>query len=389
MNRYDIVIDSEYLDSCTYENKCGMFPTLETLEIDSNIHNSRSLVPTSNDSPIIELFTNYIERTSIIRRFLQFHGFKNCSIPLSKRYPTLSTIETRIISTWETHDLANFEKFNRELLIFTRSNDISPLYNKHITWNINDNSTGQNTREQTSTETTSIDTSDTLNKTDSLTKTGTVSDSGSDIQKKTGTEQNDIDGSVAKTGTEQSAKNITETHSGTDNTTTSSTKNASETIVNGVTSYDQSENFVNNDNSVRTTETHENGQSSLTHGESIATTGTDTVTYNTTDTTDSTNTTTYNTNLNNTKTNTTTYNTTDSFSAFDMRTIDTDNEKNTTTDITDNISNTKLTNGSRDENNNLSYAELMERENKIIPLIDMYLNSVCKEIALWCIEEIW
>lgn len=389
MNRYDIVIDSEYLASCTYENKCGMFPTLEILEIDSNVNHQRSLVPSSTDSPIIELFSNYIDRTSIVGRFLQFHGFKNCSVPLSKRYPTLSAIETHIISTWATHDMANFEKFQRMLLVFTKSNDISPLYNKHVTWNINDNTTGKNTRELTTSETNAIDTSDTINKTDTLTKTGTVSDSGKDVQKKTGTEQNDIDGSVAKTGTEQSAKNITETHSGTDNTTTSSTKNASETIVNGVTSYDQSENFVNNDNSTRNTETHENGQSSLTHGESITTSGTDTVTYNTTDTTDSTNTTTYNTNLDNTKTNTTTYNTTDNFSAFDMHNIDTDTEKNTTTDITDNLTNKKLTDGERNENNNLSYAELMERENKIVPLIDTYLNSVCKEIALWCIEEIW
>lgn len=389
MNRYDIVIDSEYLSSCTYENKAGMFPTLETLEIDSGVHHSRSLVPTQSDSPIIELFSNYIDRASIIRRFLQFHGFKNCSVPLSRRYPTLTAIENHITSTWETHDIANYEKFNRMLLVFTKSNDISPLYNKHVTWNINDNTTGKNTRELTSSETNAIDTSDTINKTDTLTKTGTVSDSGKDIQKKTGTEQNDIDGSVAKTGTEQSAKNITETHSGTDNTTTSSTRNASETIVNGVTSYDQSEKFVNNDNSVRTTDTTENGQSSLTHGESIATTGTDTVTYNTTDTTDSTNTTTYNTNLDNTKTNTTTYNTTDSFSAFDAHTIDTDTEKNTTTDITDNLTNKKLTDGERNENINLSYAELMERENKIVPLIDTYLNSVCNEIALCCIEEIW
>lgn len=389
MNRYDIVIDSDYLSSCTYDNKAGMFPTLETLEIDSGINHSRSLVPTQSDSPIIELFSNYIDRGSIIRRFLQFHGFKNCSVPLSKRYPTLTAIENYIISKWETHDIANFEKFNRMLLVFTKSNDISPLYNKHVTWNINDNTTGKNTRELSSTETNAIDTSDTINKTDTLTKTGTVSDSGKDIQKKTGTEQNDIDGSVAKTGTEQSAKNITETHSGTDNTTTSSTRNASETIVNGVTSYDQSENFVNNDNSVRTSETHENGQSSLTHGESIATTGTDTVTYNTTDTTDSKNTTTYNTNLDNTKTNTTTYNTTDNYSAFDTHTIDTDTEKNTTTDITDNLTNKKLTDGERNENINLSYAELMERENKIVPLIDTYLNSVCNEIALCCIEEIW
>lgn len=389
MNRYDIVIDSDYLSSCTYENKCGMFPTLETLEIDSGVNHSRSLVPTQSDSPIIELFSNYIDRSTIIRRFLQFHGFKNCSVPLSKRYPTLTAIENYIISIWENHDIANYEKFNRMLLVFTKSNDISPLYNKHVTWNINDNTTGKNTRELSSTETNAIDTSDTINKTDSLTKTGTVADSGKDIQKKTGTEQNDIDGSVAKTGTEQSAKNITETHSGTDNTTTSSTRNASETIVNGVTSYDQSENFVNNDNSVRNTETHENGQSSLTHGESIATTGTDTVTYNTKDTTDSTNTTTYNTNLDNTKTNTTTYNTTDSYSAFDMHTVDTDTEKNTTTDITDNLTNKKLTDGERNENINLSYAELMERENKIVPLIDTYLNSVCNEIALCCIEEIW
>lgn len=389
MNKYDIVIDSDYLDSCTYENKCGMFPTLEILEIDSGVHHSRSLVPTQTDSPIIELFSNYIDRGSIIRRFLQFHGFKNCSIPLSRRYPTLTAIENHIISTWETHDIANYEKFNRMLLVFTKSNDVSPLYNKHVTWNINDNTTGKNTRELTTSETNAIDTSDTINKTDTLTKTGTVSDSGKDVQKKTGTEKNDIDGSVTKTGTEQSAKNITETHSGTDNTTTSSTKNASETIVNGVTSYDQSENFVNNDNSVRNTDTTENGQSSLTHGESIVTTGTDTVTYNTTDTTDSTNTTTYNTNLDNTKTNTTTYNTTDSFSAFDMHTIDTDTEKNTTTDITDNLTNKKLTDGERNENNNLSYAELMERENKIVPLIDTYLNSVCNEIALCCIEEIW
>lgn len=389
MNRYDIVIDSDYLSSCTYDNKAGMFPTLEILEIDSGAHHSRSLVPTQSDSPIIELFSNYIDRSKIIRRFLQFHGFKNCSVPLSKRYPTLTAIENYIISIWENHDVANYEKFNRMLLVFTKSNDISPLYNKHVTWNINDNTTGKNTRELSSTETNAIDTSDTINKTDTLTKTGTVSDSGKDIQKKTGTEKNDIDGSVAKTGTEQSAKNITETHSGTDNTTTSSTKNASETIVNGVTSYDQSEKFVNNDNSVRTSETHENGQSSLTHGESIATTGTDTVTYNTTNTTDSTNTTTYNTNLDNTKTNTTTYNTTDNYSAFDTHTIDTDTEKNTTTDITDNLTNKKLTDGERNENINLSYAELMERENKIVPLIDTYLNSVCNEIALCCIEEIW
>lgn len=389
MNRYDIVLTTDYLNSCTYEEKCGMFPTLEMLEVDSNLNQHHSLVPDTTQSPIIELLSQFIDTSSIISRFLQFHGFKNCCVPLSKRYYNLSTIETHISSIWHSHDAVNFEKFNRMILIFTKTNDISPLYNKHITWNINDNLTGKNTRALTTTETNTIDTTDTINKTDSLTKTGTVSDSGKDIQKKTGTEQSDIDGTVAKTGTEQSAKNITEAHSGSDTTSTTTSENTSETTVNGVTSYDQSENFVNNDNSVKTIGTTGNEQSTLNFGENITTTGTDTITHNTTDTTDTTNTTTYNTNLDNTKTNTTTYNTVDGYSATDTHSIDTDNTKNTSSDITDNLTNTKLTDGERNENINLSYAELMERENKIIPIIDMYLNSVCKEIALWCIEEVW
>lgn len=389
MNRYDIVLTTDYLNSCTYEEKCGMFPTLEMLEVDSNLNHQHSLVPDKSQSPIIELLSQFIDLSSIIARFKDFHGFKNCCVPLSKRYYNLSTIETHISSIWLSHDYANFEKFNRMILVFTKSSDISPLYNKHITWNINDNSTGKNTRALTTTETNSIDTTDTINKTDNFTKSGTVSDSGKDVQLKTGTEKTDVDGSVAKTGTEQSAKDITETHSGTDNTTTTSNEKVSETIVNGVTSYDQSEKFVNNDNSVRTTGTTGSVQSAVTHGENINTNGTDTITYNTTNTTDTTNTTTYNTNVDNTKTNTTTYNTVDKLTATDTHSIDTDNTKNTSSDITDNLSNKKLTDGERNENINLSYAELMERENKIIPLIDMYLNSVCKEIALWCIEEVW
>ena len=84
MNRYDIVLTTDYLNSCTYEEKCGMFPTLEMLEVDSNLNHRHSLVPDESQSPIIELLSQFIDLSSIIARFKDFHGFKNCCVPLSK-----------------------------------------------------------------------------------------------------------------------------------------------------------------------------------------------------------------------------------------------------------------------------------------------------------------
>lgn len=189
---------------------------------------------------------------------------------------------------WNNHDIANLEKFTRLIETVTDNTEISPLYKYHKKWD------SDKTR------------------TPNLTNTET------------------------KTGTETLGKTNTETLSGSD--TTSSQGSSTESTVNGVTSYDQSSNFVNNDNSA--TNAQGNNATTVSYGKSITDNGTDTTTYNT-------------------------------------------NTQNKTTGNDKNI-------GSGNEwYTDLSLAEIQARELAMNTILDLYFTSVLRHIGLATLEEIW
>jgi len=229
MMNYNIVIDNNYLDKCTSQHKNGMFPTFEILFKHIDRNSELPLIPSSTNSKIINVLSDYFTFDEINNYFISIGSYRNVCIPLSKRYTDLSAICNRIRQMWYNHDLANSDKFIRIITAITEQNEISPLYNRHTKY--------------TKTETTTPDT--------------------------TATE--------TRTGTESLGKGTAETLSGKDTQTI--TNNTSETSTNSVSPENTNE-FYNSDRNVIQnggTDTKE-----TTYGKTTTMSGTDTKTYNTT-----------------------------------------------------------------------------------------------------------
>ena len=286
MNNYDIVINTAYLDECTNDKKHGMYPTFDILNAYSAYHSHTSILPTN--SAIITALMEFFTRSEIENYFASTFGYMNCCIPLSERYSTLTSVLNRIKIMWNNHDIANLEKFTRLIETVTDNTEISPLYKYHKKWDSDET------------------------RTPNLTNTET------------------------KTGTEALAKANTETLSGSD--TINSQGSSTESTVNGVTSFDQSTNFYNNDNSA--TNSQDTDNKTVSYGKSISDNGTDTTTYNT-------------------------------------------NTQNKTTGNDKNI-------GSGNEwYTDLSLAEIQARELAMNTILDLYFTSVLRHIGLATLEEIW
>ncbi len=283
MSNYDVDLTNDYITRCTNKYKHGMYPTFDILFKHIEITQQQDIIPTEQNSKIIESLMEYFTYNEIVEYFREVFGYRNCCIPLSIRYPDLFTITSRIRFMWKNHDVANTEKFNRIIQTITDSMEISPLYRYHKKYDYRDTQTP--------------------NVTNTLTKTGTESESGS------------------------------ETLSGSD--TSQGSGSGSETITNGVTSYDSNE-FVNNDN--QTSQSSNSNSNSITYGKSTA--KTDTTTYNTTET-----------------------------------------DRKTGTDKTD---------GSGNEwYSDLSLAEIQQREIALNTILDLYFHSVAHDICLSTLEDIW
>lgn len=228
MSNYNVIIDNEYVNSCTVTNKRGMYPTFEVIEKYIDFKGLPSILPEQN-SPIITLLCEYFTMAQITNYYTEVCGYRNCCIPLSEQYPNLTYISSRIRIMWHNHDIANAEKFRRIIIAMTSENDVSPIYNIHKKY----------TKGETFTP----------NLTDTTTRTGTEG--------------------IAKTNSENTtgSDGVVTIESGSDNTTF------------GVTSYD-TDNFANDNNSQNTTSNNTN--KTTTYGKSVSETGSDTKTYNTT-----------------------------------------------------------------------------------------------------------
>lgn len=332
MNRYDILVDNAYLESCTYTNKAGMYPTFDI--INKFCQTSAivdSIIPTTETSEVIDSFADYFGYATIVSYFKNNFGYRNCFLPLSKSYPSLQSIAFRLRSMWAIHDNINKQKFFRLLDTVTNAANISPLYNKHKKWssddvvtpNLVDATTGTNTRENDTTSTRTLNISD------------------------------------AKTGTETLQKTNTETHSGQDVVNGSSTVTTANETVNGITAYDRND-FANNDNSLLNGNQTTSSQTSTSYGENIADNGTDTMTFNTTQ--------------RNTGTDT---------NVTDGSISDTFNTRKTKTGT-----NTKESDGDVWETD-ISMAEAQKRESAMVSILSIYFNSVMHDLALYTVEEIW
>ena len=365
IDRYNIELTPDYLNNvCTADNRCGMYPTIEMIEMYNTINFRNSIVPDVENSQLRALFAQTIPTTSdnlfAQNRFKKLVGYKNNIFPLSKRFPTLQEISNELTNITTVHDVANYDKFARMLQIVSEHNDIPVSFNRVETWET------EKTDTPNETITTESETSNTSNTTDNTDKTETGTTT------KTGTE------ATAKTGTETTGINETETKTGTDSTTVNNQKTVNETVTQKIAPFDSND-YNNHEETTTTNQTNDNDTSSITYNTTDTKTGNDTLTHNTTETT------THNT------TNTTTYNTTDtdnSATTTDRTIANTDNgEKSETKTRTG--ENEATENGKRLINTGLSMAELIERENILMPVFDMYLMSIAREITLTCVDYVW
>lgn len=417
MDRYDIDITEDYLNSCTYENKCGMFPTVEMIETYNETHNRPMIVPSTSLSQLRALFAQVIPATAndsyVKRRFNKLCGYKNIYLPLSKRYNNLSKLSNEILQIVHVHDISNYQRFERMLEIITQKNNIPLIYDSYSKY----------THEKTETPNETITTAGEKSKTDTLSDTLTIdrevteigsvdrvdAKTGTETTEKTGTEALAKTGSDTKTGTEtlahtgtiQDANANTRTLGGSDTTSTVQTQTIAQEKVNTVTTFDDTVDF-NNDNKTDNNSTiNKNIGETTNYGQTITDSGSDTKTFNNSDTT------THNTAMTHNTTDTTTHNTSDETTYNTRNEIDSDTTNTTTEDTThsrastntgsEEIEETKTRtgenaiegSGERFSNKGLSMQELIARENLLFPVFDLYLLSIAKEITLSCIEEIW
>ena len=332
MSNYDIVIDNNYVTNCTYDKKGKMFPTFQVInkfcETSAIVD---SIIPTTETSEVIDRFADYFGYATINSYYKNIYSYRNVFLPLSKQYPTLQSIAFRLRSMWAAHDVVNKLKFFRLLDTVTSAANISPIYNNHKRWTLDEVNTPNITEAHTGTNTTDNDVT--------LTQTVNLSD--------------------AKTGTEQRQKSDTETHSGQDVTNTNNTTTTSNETDNGITAYDTTA-FANNDNSILNGNETVTAQEGTTYGEQIANTGTDTTTYNTT--------------RRNTGTDT---KVTD---GTQTETLNTRKVK-TGTDTNDTEGEEWFT--------DMSLEEAQRREQALISILTIYFDSVMHELALNTLEEIW
>lgn len=357
IDRYNIELTPDYLNNvCTADNRFGMYPTIEMIETYNTINFRNSILPSVDSSQLRALFAEVIPTTSdnlfALNRFKKLAGYKNNMFPLSKRFPTLQEIATELTTITTVHDIANYDKFARMLQVILEHNDIPVSFNRVEQWETEKTDTPNETVTTESEHTNTSNTTDNTEKTE----TGTFM--------KTGTE------ATAKTGTETTAINETNTKTGTESTTAGNTKTINETVTQKIAPFD-SDNYNNHEETTTTNSTADNGTSTTTYNTSDAKTGNDTLTHATTDTT------TFNTtNTDNTDTTT------------DRTIANTDNgEKSETKTRTGENESTE--NGKRLINTGLSMAELIEREDILMPVFDMYLMSIAREITLTCVDEVW
>ena len=348
MNNYDIEITPQYMEKCTYQYKCGMYPTFDIISEWCNYKNISDIIPPATQSEIIEKLSEIIPLPIITNYYLEMLGYRNVLLPISKRYPDLQSITNRLRYMWITHDIINRNKFLRMIDLLTSENEISPLYDRAVKWTNAEKET-PNLRDTTTSSKTAV-----TDSTDLITKNLSDIKTGSDTRKNTGTVTNVETGEDTKS----------EIHSGDD----SSNGLSSSTTVNGVTSDDQTANFVNDHSETNSGTSSE----TTTYGEQIDTTSnisaTDTRTDNTTEQI--------------------TFNTTNRHTGTD--THKTDGTETTTTETTATRGGTNQTDASGERfERTSSLNELLDRENVVETILDRYFASVSHDLALYTLEEIW
>lgn len=444
-DRYNIVLNNDYFNKCDKQHRYGMFPTFEILNHYLRDNNLPALMPTNETSPLIQLFETVLEHgigdEFFFRRFYELYNYRNCCLPISNRFPNLDSICDRLRHMWVTHDMTNYNKFLRLMALVNRDDEFDPLYDKIEKWTATKTET-PDTTETTSGSVTTANTTDvtidvslsrtdtgTVDTTTENTGTETIENTGTETTAKTGTETNVLDGTLSnrgtenrtitntqtKTGTDTTTNNLKETHGGTTTTESDNTRTVAENKTTGVTSFDQTALFINDDTLDTNGTISDDGETVVRHGQTITNTGTSTIEHNTATTDTGANNLTLNTTQITDNTDTTTYNTSDT------KTLNTENEKTlnteTVVDTDTSLSTTGTTNttnetvfdgsetssltktktgenlledvGKRLTNSGLSIAELQAREEQYKNLFDMYLNSVMSELSLFTVEEIW
>lgn len=356
-DRYNVELTNDYLNNtCTMGNRFGMFPTVEMIEEYNTINFRPSILPTKQTSQLRALFAEVIPSTDsplfAINRFKKLVGYRNILFPLSMRYPTLQEMANELMNITSVHDIANYGKFARMLQVVTEQNNIPVTFNKIEQWE----------NEKVSTPNETISTESEQNNTTTITDN---TENGGTVTTATTTAKTD-----RKTGTDTTAKTGTESTSGNESDTMSDVKSLSETITEKVAPFD-SETFNNEKETTTTNRLAEDKTESKTNSETLTHNTTDTTTHNTTDT------------INGTISETETINTTVDKSVSNLGNTEKTETKTRTGE------NEETENGHRYINTGLSMAELIERENVLLPVFDMYLLSIAREITLSSVEEIY
>lgn len=328
-DRYNVELTSDYLNNtCTMGNRFGMFPTVEMIEEYNTINFRPSILPTKETSQLRALFAEVIPSTDT--PLFAINRFKKLVGYRNILFPLSRRYPT-------LQEMAN------ELMNITNVHDIAN-YGKfarmlQIVTEQNNIPISYNKIEQWESEKI-ITPDETITTAGEINNTSNISD----------TTETDSTGTDTITGTDTNRK------TGTDTIQAGTTKTVNETISNSV-APDDSNNFNNESQTTTTNNTTDNTSTTTTYNTS------DALTKNTT-----------NTKLDNIST--------------ERTAINTGNTEKTETK-TRTGENTEAENGHRYINTGLSMAELIERESVLLPVFDMYLLSIAREITLSSVEEIY
>lgn len=328
-DRYNVELTSDYLNNiCTMGNRFGMFPTVEMIEEYNTINFRPSLIPTKETSQLRALFAEVIPSTD--NNLFVLNRFKKLVGYRNILFPLSKRYPTLLEMSNELYNITTVHDIANYGKFARMLQIVTEQNNIPISYNKVEQWESEKTITPNETITTEGEINNTNNTSDTIEtdSTGTDTITGTDTDRKTGT----------------------------DTTQTGNTKTVNETITNTVAPFD-SENFNNESKATTTNNTTDNTTTTTTYDT------TDALTKNTT-----------NTKVDNISTERTATNTGNT-------------EKTETKTRTG--ENTEAENGHRYINTGLSMAELIERENVLLPVFDMYLLSIAREITLSSVEEIY
>lgn len=328
-DRYNVELSSDYLNNtCTMGNRFGMFPTVEMVEEYNTINFRPSIIPTKETSQLRALFAEVIPSTD--NNLFVLNRFKKLVGYRNILFPLSKRYPTLLEMSNELYNITTVH----DIANYGKFARMLQIVTEQNNIPISFNKVEQWESEKTITPNETITTEGEINNTSNMSDTTETDSTGTDTI----------------TGTDTNRK------TGTDTTQSGTTKTVNETVSNTVAPFD-SDDFNNESKVTTANSTTDSTATSTTYNTS------DALTKNTT-----------NTKVDNISTERTATNTGNT-------------EKTETKTRTG--ENTEAENGHRYINTGLSMAELIERENVLLPVFDMYLLSIAREITLSSVEEIY